>query len=94
MAASDVVRYLWIVGVLCLFNSSSLFLRMAVELNKVLPPEKKFSLFEIRMHFHEIKSSHESFFPISALRTVWLILLVVSVSAMAIAVMLAIHPPR
>jgi hypothetical protein len=94
MAATDVVRYLWIVGVLCLFISSSLFLRMAVELNKALPPEKKFSLFEIRMHFHEIKSSHESFFPISALRTVWFVLLVVSVSAMAIAVMLAIRPAR
>jgi len=92
VAATNVVRDLWMVGLSCLFISSSLFLCMAVELNKALPSDKRFPLLEIKMHFHEIKRLHENLFPVSTLRTAWFVLLVVSVSAMAIGVILAIRP--
>jgi len=46
--------------------ASSLFIRMAIELNRTLPPQKKFSILELRMHFHELKRLHEEVFPVSA----------------------------
>ena len=50
-------------------------LRMAVEVNKVLPPEKRIPLIEYRFHVHEIWQLHDDFFPKSRTATLtrWLI---------------------
>lgn len=55
-----------------------LFLRMALEFNKVLPPNKRIPLIEYRMHIAEIRRRHEELFPDSALSTAWFALMVVA----------------
>jgi hypothetical protein len=62
---------------------------MAVELNRVLPAQKKISLFELNIRRHDVKRLHEEFFPDSTLRATWFTLMVSSVIAMAVAVIIA-----
>jgi hypothetical protein len=75
-----------------MFVGWSLFFRTVVELNKVLPPSKKFLLFELRMHIDEIKNLHEGLFPVSALRTGWFLLTLAGGLAMAAGVIIGIRP--
>ena len=70
----------------------SLFIRMAVELNRALPQEKKFSILELRMNFHEVKRLHEEIFPVSAIRVTRLALMVSSVITLAAAILVGIMP--
>jgi hypothetical protein len=65
---------------------------MAIERNRVLQPEKKFYIIELREHFHEVKRLHEKSFPVSRLRTAWFVVTVVSVVIMASAAVLAVKP--
>jgi hypothetical protein len=55
-----------------------LFLRMAIDLNKVLAPSKRIPLYDLRNRVSEIRRLHEDSFPESALSTVWLMLMVVA----------------
>jgi hypothetical protein len=56
-------------GLICGLVGWLLFVRMAVELNKVVPSEKRIPLLEYRYHISEIRRLHEEFFPRSMLRT-------------------------
>ncbi len=86
------VRILFAAGALGLLVGTSLFMRMAIELNRVLPPQKKFYTILLREHFHEVKSLHEKSFPASTLRTAWFVVTVASVVTMADAFILAVKP--
>jgi hypothetical protein len=68
--------YLVVVGTVVSLIGWSLFLRMAIELNKVLPPDKRIPLIEFRNHISRIRRLHEDSFPESGLSTTWLILTV------------------
>jgi hypothetical protein len=81
-------------GLSCLLISSLLFLRMTIELNKALPPDKRISLLETQLRFFEIKSLHETSFPLSKIRTTWFIMTVVAMLLMATGTILAIRPAR
>jgi hypothetical protein len=88
----NVVKVLYGIGALGLLVGWSLFIRMTIELNRTLPPQKKFALVALRMHFHEVKRLHEESFPVSTLRATWFALMVFSVTAMAVAVIIAVKP--
>jgi hypothetical protein len=85
------VKVLYGVGAFGMLVDFSLFIRMVIELNRVLPPQKKFSMNELNMRQHEIKRLHEELFPVSSLRTTWFVLMVASVITMAAAVILAVR---
>jgi hypothetical protein len=72
----------------------SLFFRMAIEVNRVLPKEKRIPLFEFRYHISEIKHLHEQRFPSSKLRVGWMTLAGVSALIVSVAVILGIRPTR
>jgi hypothetical protein len=88
----NAVKYLWAIGVAGQLIASLLFVRMAVQVNRVLAPEKRIPLIESRLRFFELKRLHEDLFPASTIRTVWFVLLAVSTSLLAIGVMLAVKP--
>ena len=79
-------------GAIGMLVGFSLFIRMAIELNGVLPPKKKFSILELNMRRHDVKRLHEELFPLSSLRTTWFVLVVASVMAMVVAVIIAVKP--
>ena len=54
----------------------SLFFRMTIDLNNVLPPDKRIPLIEFRNQISRIRRRHEDFFPESGLSTTCLILMV------------------
>jgi hypothetical protein len=87
-----VVKVLFGVGAIGMFVGWSLFIRMVVELNRVLPPQKKFFILEFRMRHREIKRLHEKFFPVSSLRATWFAFIVSSVITMAAAIIVAVKP--
>jgi hypothetical protein len=87
-----VVKVLFGVGSIGMLIGFSLFIRMAIELNRVLPPQKKFSILELNMHRHGVQRLHEEFFPVSALRATWFTLMVSSVIALAVAIIIAVKP--
>jgi hypothetical protein len=87
-----VVKVLFGVGATGMLIGWSLFIRMAIELNRVLPPKRKFFLLELRIHFHEVKRLHEEFFPVSALRSTWFALMVSSATTLAAAIIIAVKP--
>ena len=84
------VKVLYGAGAISLVVGFALFVRMATELNRVLPSQKKVAIFELNMRRHEVKRLHEEFFPVSRLRTTWFVLMVASVMTMAAAVILAV----
>jgi hypothetical protein len=86
------VKILFGVGAIGMFIGWSLFIRMAIELNRVLPLQKKFFILELRIHFHEVKRLHEEFFPVSALRATWFAFMVSSVIIMTAAIIIAVKP--
>ena len=86
------VKVLYGIGAFGLLIGSSLFIRMTIELNRILPPQKKFSLLELRMHLQQVKRLHEQSFPVSTLRATWFALMVCSVIAMGAAVIIALKP--
>jgi hypothetical protein len=53
----------------------SLFFRMAIELNRVLPPSKRIPLIEFRNHISEIRRLYEDSFPEGVLSMAWMTLL-------------------
>jgi len=61
-------------------------MRMGVEVNKVLPPEKRIPLIEYNFHVQEIWRLHDDFFPKSktAALTRWLIAFSVALVAAGI----------
>ena len=87
-----IVKVLFGLGSIGMLIGWSLFIRMAIDLNRALPPQKKFFIAELRMHFNEVKRLHEEFFPVSALRATWFALMVSSVITMAAAIILAVKP--
>jgi len=87
-----IVKVLYGIGAFGMLIGWSLFIRMTIELNRTLPPQKKFSVLELRMHFHEVKRLHEESFPISILRATWFALMVFSVIVMVVAVIIAVKP--
>jgi hypothetical protein len=86
------VKILLAVGGFGMLIGTSLFIRMAIELNRTLPPQKKFYIIELREHFHEVKNLHEKAFPVSTLRSVWFVITVASVITMAAGFILAVKP--
>jgi hypothetical protein len=90
---SNAVKFLFAVGVLGQAVAWSLFYRMVIKLNQVVPPAKRIRLDELRYpYFSAIKRLHEEWFPTSTSRTVCLVLMVVSTSLVAIAIILGIRP--
>ena len=89
---SPVVKVLYGIGAFGLLIGWSLFIRMTVELNRTLPPEKRFSILELRIQFHDVKRLHEQSFPVSTLRATWFGLMCCSVIAMVVAVIMALKP--
>jgi hypothetical protein len=55
--------YLMVVGTVVSLIGWSLFLRMAIEVNKVLPPGKRIPLIELRNHISRIRRLYEDSFP-------------------------------
>jgi len=68
-----------------------LFLRMASELNKVLPPQRRIPLLEFRMRIWEIKNLHQEAFPKSGLRATSFLLIAVSVALFIAAIIVGIR---
>jgi hypothetical protein len=90
---SNVVKSLFAIGTLGQAIAWLLFYRMVVTLNKVAPPAKRIPFDELRYpYISAIRRQHEEWFPTSAIRTAWLVLMVVSTSLVAIAIILAIRP--
>ena len=75
-----------------MFVAWGLFIRMAIELNRVSPIQKKFYVINLRRDFHEVKRLHEEIFPVSALRTAWLILIIASEVTPIAVIILAVRP--
>ena len=91
MAPTNLFKYLFGAGASGQVIAVFLFLRMAMELNRVLPPERRMPLIEIRMHFFEIKRLHEEAFPASRLRAAWFGFTVTSILVMVLAVLLELR---
>jgi hypothetical protein len=71
--------FLWVVGVVLHVIGWSLFFRMAIESNRVLPPNKRIPLIELRYHgVSEIRRRHEDSFPESGLSKTFLVLIVLA----------------
>lgn len=54
-----VVKILFGAGAIGMIVGWWLFLRMAIELNRALPPQKRFLMLELRMHSNEAKRLQE-----------------------------------
>ena len=68
---------------------------MVIKLNKVAPADRRIPFDELRYpYISAIKRLHEEWFPTSAIRTVWLVLMVVSTSLIAIGIILGIRPEQ
>ena len=91
MVPTNTFRYLFGVGAFGQLIAVILFLRMASELNRVLPRDRRMPLIEIRIHIFEIKRLHEEAFPESRLRTTWFLLTVTSILVMVLAVLLELR---
>jgi hypothetical protein len=87
-----IAKILFGVGATGMFIGWFLFVRMAIQLNRVLPPNKKFFIIELRQHIHEVKCLHEESFPVSRLRVTWFALVVGSAITIAAAIIVAIKP--
>jgi len=81
---------LFIVGSALMAIGWSLFLRMAIELNKVLPPSKRIPLIEFRNHISEIRRLYEDSFPEGVLSMAWMTLLAAGAIAFGSAVIVAL----
>ncbi len=81
---------LFLVGVAVSLTGWGLFFRMAIELNKVLPANKRIPLIECRMHLSEIRRLYEDLFPDSALSSVWFLLMVLGGAFFATAVIVEV----
>jgi len=88
---SNGFKYLFGAGAFGQVVAGILFLRMARELNRVLPAERRMPLIEVRMHYFEIKRLHEEAFPASRLRAAWFLLTVTSILVMVAAVLLKLY---
>jgi hypothetical protein len=73
-AASSLAVFLWIAACVGFLVAFLMTLRMAFEVNRVLPPEKRIPLIEYRFHVQEIWRLHDDFFPKSTTATLtrWL----------------------
>jgi len=76
------VKILFAMGSIGGLLATILFIRMAIELNRVLPPQKKFYIFGLRQHGHEEKRLHEKHFPVSRIRTTWFAVTIASIVTM------------
>lgn len=68
----------------------SLFFRMIVDLNKVLPPNKRIPFAFLSSRIPEIRRLHEDTFPKSPLSTAWLILMWVAGIVLGTAIVLEV----
>jgi hypothetical protein len=73
-AASSLAFCLFAAAIVGFLVATLVTLRMAVDVNKVLPPEKRILLIEYRFHVQEIWRLHDDLFPKSrtAALTRWL----------------------
>ena len=62
-AASSLALCLWAAAGVGFLVALVMTLRMAVEVNRVLPPAKRIPLIEYRFHVQEIWRLHDNFFP-------------------------------
>jgi hypothetical protein len=85
-----VVKVLYGFGAIGLVVDFALFVRMATDLNRILPSQKKIPILELNMRRDQVKRLHEEFFPVSRLRAAWFVLQVASGMTMAAAVVLAV----
>jgi len=90
VALNTTVKVFVAAGASGMLISTSLFLRMTIETNKALPPEKRIPLIGAREHFFEIKHLHEELFPISKVRTAWFLSLVASPLILGVALIIGI----
>ncbi len=70
--------FLMVVGTVVSLIGWCLFFRMAIDLNKVLPPDKRIPLIEFRNQISRIRRLHEDSYPESGLSTTWLLLMIVA----------------
>ena len=89
-AVSSASVCFWLLGGAGLLLNGVIMLRMAAEVNRLLPPERRISLIAYRRRFSEIKQLHEEFFPVSKLRSVALALIVISTFLVAIGVFIEV----
>jgi hypothetical protein len=80
--------FLTVVGAIVSLVGWLLFFRMATDLNKVLPPNRRIPFYAMRNRVSEIRRLHEDSFPESPLSTAWLILMVVAGAILGTAIVL------
>lgn len=90
MGPPRIATYCWVIGTIFGLAGWSLFFRMILELNKVLPAQNRLSLIEFRYHIGEIKRLHAELFPISTLRVTALLLIAASAAAVGVGIVVAI----
>jgi hypothetical protein len=90
-AVSSTVKCLWALALPISLVGLFLFLRMAAQLNEVLPPQKRIPLIELRGRFWDIKNLHEEAFPRSMLRRTSFLLMAISIALFAAAIIIGIR---
>jgi hypothetical protein len=81
---------LFIAGSILMSVGWVLFLRMARDLNRFLPPAKRIPLLEYRMHIPDITRLYEDSFPEGRLSTAWRVLIGAGAIAIAGAVIVEV----
>jgi hypothetical protein len=73
---------LWVIGAVLGIAGWALFIRMAVELNRALPPGKRLPLIRFRENLDHIKRLHGDYFPNSVVR-LWAFLLIAASASLS-----------
>jgi hypothetical protein len=68
--------YLFVAGAVVSAVGWALFFRMAVELNRVLPADKRIPLIGLRNDVHRVRRLYEDRFPEGRLSMAWLVFMV------------------
>lgn len=89
---SDAFKYLLAIGAGGMIIAWSLFFRMLVMLNSILPRENRIPPIYFRYHVGEVIRRHQEHFPKSRLAAAWLVLLILSGAAISIAIIVEIRP--
>lgn len=83
---------LWVTAICASVAGQLLFIRMAVEVNRKLPFDKRIPLFGLKEHIWEVRSLHGDMYPKSAVRTAAYLLIGCSTFFFVVAVILAVEP--
>jgi len=81
-------EYLLAVGMLGQFIALYCLWRMTVNLNRVLPPERRMSL-SVREHWTEVPRLYKKSFPSSRIRTMWFLSGFLGVAALVLGTILS-----